>query len=303
MEKATTADDDEPQADNAKSNRLLLVKASSITTEKAEWAWAYGGKGRILKAAITLFGGRPGREVHDGPLVPQDGQKARWGGVQEGQPVNVAYIATEEAWNYTVAPSLQAAGADMDRVYFVPHGDNPARIRSIVDEAALTELFIANDIRAVFLDPLMGTIKGDADINRNNEVRDYLDPWVRIAEKIDGPRNWHLPHDESTDRRRCRIHHPDRRRLGSWRAACSGSLSTANPTTVPRVLSQAKNSAGFEDLSLAYRIGSHRVTLDDGKTADMARFELIGPTDTTVRELLLAERSSATRSGTDDCGG
>lgn len=288
-------DDDTPQ------KGIQLVKVSNVTTEKPEWAWEFDGKGRILKAAITLFGGRPGA----GKSTCARWYAAGWSqgtlpGCFEGQPVNVAYIATEESWNYTVAPSLKAAGADMDRVYFVQDGDDPARIRSITDEATLTELFVANNIRAVFLDPLMGTINGDADINRNNEVRDYLDPWVRIAEKIDGPV--------------IGICHMTKAPTGDVVASITGSSAFGELARCvfgfaidresddgTRVMSQAKNSAGFEDLSLAYRIGSHRVTLDDGQTTDMARFELIGPTDKTVRELLIAERSTHTRSGTDEC--
>lgn len=297
--------DDEHQGDNhddAPQKGIHLVTASNITTEKPEWAWAHGGKGRILKAALTLFGGRPGT----GKSTCARWFAAGWStgtltGCWEGRPVNVAYIATEEAWHHTVAPSLQAAGADMSRVHFVQDGDEPARIRSITDEATLTDLFTANDIRAVFLDPLMGTITGGADINRNNEVRNYLDPWVRIAEKINGPV--------------VGICHMTKAPTGDVVASITGSSAFGELARCvfgfavdresddgTRVMSQAKNSAGFEDLSLAYRIGSHRVRLDDGQTADMARFELIGPTDKTVRELLIAERSTHTaRSGTDDC--
>ncbi|BBY84177.1 hypothetical protein MPUL_53350 [Mycolicibacterium pulveris] len=280
---------------------MRLVKASTVHTRKADWVWEYDGRGRILKAAITLFGGRPAA----GKSTAARWFAAGWTqgtlpGCWEGQPVNVAYIATEEAWHYTVAPSLKAAGADMDRVYFIERNGDPARIRSITDEAALAKMFTAKNIRAVFLDPLMGTITGDADINRNNEVRDYLDPWVRIAEAIDGTV--------------VGICHMTKAPTGDVVASITGSSAFGELARCvfgfaidreaddgTRVMSQAKNSAGFEDLSLAYRIGSHRVKLDDGNTDDVARFELIGPTETTVRELLIAERSSHTRSGTDEC--
>lgn len=285
----------------ASTAEMRLVKASTVRTRKADWVWEYGGRGRILKAAITLFGGRPAA----GKSAAARWFAAGWtqgtlDGCWAGKPVNVAYIATEEAWHYTVAPSLKAAGADMDRVHFIERNGDPARIRSIADEAALTELFTANDIRAVFLDPLMGTIDGGADINRNNETRAYLDPWVRIAERIDGTV--------------VGICHMTKAPTGDVVASITGSSAFGELARCvfgfavdreaddgTRVMSQAKNSAGFEDLSLAYRIGSHRVDLDDGQTDDVARFELIGPSETTVRELLIAERSSHTRSGTDEC--
>lgn len=290
-------DDDKPD----RADLLHLVAAADITTTVPEWAWANGGRGRIQKAALTLFGGRPGA----GKSTCARWFAAGWStgtlsGCWEGRPVNVAYIATEETWKHIVAPSLQAAGADMRRVFFIQEGDEPARIRSIADEARLTDLFTAHNIRAVFLDPMMGTITGGADINRNNEVREYLDPWVRIAEKIDGPV--------------IGICHMTKAPTGDVVASITGSSAFGELARCvfgfavdreaddgTRVMSQAKNSAGYEDLSLAYRIGTKQVQTTDGQVAEMARFELIGPTDKTVRELLIAERSSSTSSGTDDC--
>lgn len=289
------------QAALAPTPPLRLVRASTIADTVPEWAWEYNGRGRILKAAVTLFGGRPGA----GKSTTARWFAAGWtngtlDGCWLGQPVNVAYIATEEAWHHTVVPSLKAAGANTDRVFFVQRGDDPARIRSIADEAALTELFIANDVRAVFLDPLMSTIDGGADINRNNETRAYLDPWVRIAERIDGPV--------------IGVCHMTKAPTGDVVASITGSSAFGELARCvfgfaidreceegTRVMSQAKNSSGFEDLSLAYRIQSHPVTTSDGRVAEMARFVLLGPTDKTVRELLVAERSHGQRSGTDEC--
>lgn len=278
-----------------------FIKATTITTSIPEWAWEHGGKGRILNAALTLFGGRPAA----GKSTTARWFAAGWtrgtlSGCWEGKPVNVAYIATEEVWHHTVVPSLKAAGADLDRIFFYEQDDGPKRIHSIDDEAAITELCTANDVRVVILDPFMGTITGDTDINRNNEVREYLDPWVRIAETIDGPV--------------IGICHMTKAPTGDVVASITGSSAFGEVARCvfgfavdreaddgTRVMSQAKNSAGFEDLSLAYRIGSLPVTLDDGQTVDMARFELIGPTDKTVRDLLIAERGANTHSGSGDC--
>jgi AAA domain len=69
--------------------------------------------------------------------------------------------------------------------YFVHRGDDPARIKLADDEAELTELFRENDVRVAVLDPMMSTLTSGADLYRSNEVREALDPWVRISEAID----------------------------------------------------------------------------------------------------------------------
>lgn len=292
---------DEPKPAAATSG-LRAVRASSISTTVPTWAWEYDGQGRILNAAMTLFGGRPeaGKST-----------TARWfaagftngtlPGCFEGKPIDVAYVATEEAWRHTVVPSLQAAGADLDRVVFIEGEEGqPARIKSIAHEAELTQLFRDENVKAIFLDPLMGTINGGADINRNNEVREYLDPWVRISEAIDGPV--------------VGICHMTKAPTGDVVASITGSSAFGELArcvfgfAVDReaddgthVMSQAKNSAGVGGLNLAYRIGTKVVTTTDGKSAEMARFELVGPSEKNVRELLIAERSQGTSSGTDEC--
>jgi hypothetical protein len=53
-----------------------------------------------------------------------------------------------------------------------------------------------------------------------------------------------------------------------------------------RVMSQAKNSTGDEDLSIAYTVNPVAVTTDSGKTAKVGRFVLIGDSERTVSDVL-----------------
>lgn len=281
---------------------LGAVWATEIPDTIPTWAWTYDDKGRILNAALTLFGGRPeaGKST-TGRWFAAGWTQGTLPGCFEGQSINVAYIATEEAWHHTVKPSLRAAGADLDRVAFITRGDDPARINSVTDEQALIDLFKQRDIRAVFLDPLMGTLNGGVDINRNNEVRDYLDPWVRIAEAIDGPV--------------VGICHLTKAPRGDVVASITGSSAFGELARCvfafavdreaddgTRVMSQVKNSSGLGGLNLTYRIGSHRVTTSDGQSAEMARFELIGPSDKSVRDIILEESNSkSSNSGASKC--
>jgi len=281
---------------------LELVCADDIEDTIPTWAWGFDGHGRILNAALTLFGGRPeaGKST-TGRWFAAGWTNGTLPGCFEGHPINVAYVATEEAWHHTVKPSLRAADADMKRVFFIRRGGNPARINSLQDEAELIQLFRDKNIRAVFLDPLMGTLNGGVDINRNNEVRDYLDPWVRIAEAIDGPV--------------IGICHLTKAPRGDVVASITGSSAFGELARSvfafavdrevddgTRIMSQVKNSSGHGGLNLAYKIGSHRVTTSDGKTAEMARFDLIGPSDKSVRDIILEENNSkSSDSGASKC--
>ena len=76
----------------------------------------------------------------------------------------------------------------MTRIHFprVKMDGQQVRLLSILDEAALTADFIERDISVVIVDPVMSTVGGKVDLNRNNEVRDYLEPWARMAEAING---------------------------------------------------------------------------------------------------------------------
>ncbi|AIM50400.1 DNA primase/polymerase [Mycobacterium phage Omnicron] len=281
---------------------LRLVKASSIRSTMPTWAWEYAGAGRILKGGLTLFAGRPAA----GKSTTARWFAASWTngtvpGCWEGKPVNVAYIATEEAWNHTVVPSLKAAGADMDRVFFIQRGDNPARVKAKADEVELTEMFLDADVRAVFLDPLMSTIGGSDDTYRSNEVREALDPWVRISEAIDGVALGITHLTKNAKNVTAGINGSSA--FGEVARCVFGFAVDKEADDGTRVMTQDKNSSGIGGLNLAYRIGQQMVTFDDGGTGPMARFELIGTTDRTVSDLLSEEQASGNggRSAKNEC--
>lgn len=290
-------------ADPAKRGRLTLAWASEIEDTVPTWAWEFDGRGRILNADLTLFAGRP-----------QAGKStcARWfaagwtkgtlPGCFEGKPINVAYVAGEEAWQFMVKPSLRAAGADLNRVAWIKNDDNEqADIKAVADEVELTEMFLAGGVRAVFLDPLVSTVvDGKVDDYRSSEIRELLKPWQRIARAIDGPvvGIMHLtksPHGDI---------------LASINGASAyGEVARCAFAFAPdreagdgsHVMSQVKNNAGICDLNLVYRIGEKMVTTSDGNQADMGRFELIGTTDKSVRELIAAEKTAGSASATGQC--
>lgn len=281
---------------------LALVQADTIDDEIPEWAWEYLNHGRILKGALTLLAGRP---------AAGKSTCARWfaGGWSKGtlpgcwlnEPVNVAYVATEEAWKHTVVPSLKAAGADMKRVFFMQRGGEPARITASYEEAELTARFRANNIRVVVLDPLMSTLGGSKlGINHTNEVREALDPWVRISEAIDGVVLGITHLTKSARDVTAGINGSSA--FGEVARCVFGFAVDKEADDGTRVMTQSKNSSGVDGLNLTYRIGTQDVTVTDGRTASMARFELGNPTDRDVRTILAEEQATGgQKTATADC--
>lgn len=269
---------------------LRLVKASSVGITLPDWAWECSGSGRIPCAALTLFAGRPAA----GKSTAARWFTAGWSrgtlpGQWEGQPVNVAYLATEEHWQSVVTPSLTAASADMDRVYFMQRGDDPATVKAVPDEAALTAAFDDKGIRVVVCDPLMSTLTSGADLYKSNEIRDALEPWVRIAEKIDGVvlGVTHLVKSAASGDVVAAINGSSA--FGEVARAVFGFAVDHQGDDGTRIMSQGKNSAGRDGLNLTYRIEAAPITADDGRGGEVARFVMGDPTEVSVSDLLLAE--------------
>lgn len=258
------------------------------------WAWEYGGKGRLARATLVLFAGRPDAGKSTAARYFAGGYTlGTLEGCFWGQPQNVAYIASEESIKYVVKPTLRAASADLSRVYFptVKMDGKQVRLLSTLDEAALIVDLKDRDITVVFVDPVMSSIGSGVDIHRTNEVREHIEPWARIAEAIDGLVIGivHLNKAPGFD-----IVAAINSSSAFGEVARAVIAFTKDPQSKndERVLSQEKNNAGVEDLALTYTIESTTVQTDEGP-ADVARFVIGGPSDRRVADVIHAEKTVA----------
>jgi hypothetical protein len=276
------------QPDNAEpgGRQIRWTRGDEIDTAVPIWAWSYNERGRIQLGTLTLFAGRPGAGKSTA---------ARWFAAQatlghldgcwHNQPQHIAYIAAEESARYTIGPGLAAAGAEMSRIHFpaVYHDGHAAQLLSLLDETELTDYLIINRIKVVIVDPLMSTITASADINKNNEVRAQIQPWARIADIINGIV--------------IGVAHLRKSGTGDVVAAVTGSSAfgelaravfgfAKNHENDTRVMSQHKNSTGYEDLSLTYQIESKTVLVSTGETAEVGTFTITGESDITVEDIL-----------------
>jgi len=261
---------------------------SELKDDVPVWGWEYAEKGRIPLGALSLFAGRPGAgKSTAGRWFAAAVSAGTLSGHWEGRPTNVAYIAAEESGKYVVKPGLRAAGADLNRVFFpaVEFQGEEVRFLSSHDMAALTDLLLEHKVKFVVVDPLMSTIGSKTDVNRNNEVRSLVEPWAKLAERLDGIV--------------LGIAHLNKSGNGDVVAGINGSSAFGEVARTvfgfakdpvaedgTRIMSQEKNSIGEEDLALTYTIESTKVTTDSGKTAEVGRFVIVGESDRTVGDVL-----------------
>lgn len=286
---------------------LTLTPAAEINDDIPTWVWENGDHGRMLAHSLTLFAGRPGCGKSTA---------ARWfaagftngtiPGCWVGRPQNIAYLAAEESVEHMVKPSLRAAGADLGRVFFptvTVGGDGVDRhvaVSAVGDEVELTKALIAANIKVVVVDPVMSTIGGKTDVHRSNETRAVLDPWLRIAQAIGGVV--------------IGIVHFRKDVGGDALSAIAGSSAfgeitrcafgfAADRDSGERVMSQIKNSAGRDDLSMNYQLVETTVTVDSGRTTDMVRYVPGDVTGTRVEDVLAAASGAGPKVSKSDLAG
>lgn len=283
-------------AERTEARRTLRrIVASDIAIATPEWAWYYNGKGRIQKGTLSIFAGRPGAGKSSAARwFAAKATQGKLHGCWDGLPLNVAYIAGEEPWEYVIAPGLAAAGADMTRIFTYdaldPDGRR-TRLLSNVDEQLLTDQFLEDEISIVIVDPLMSTISSVADVHRNNEVRDYIEPWSRIAHRINGLTLGiaHLRKNTSGDAVSLIT---GSSAFGEVARSVFAFVKDPDSDDGDRVMSQAKNSTGHEDLALTYRIDPAPVKAADGTVAEVGRFSITGDSDVTAEQVLAAGNSA-----------
>ncbi|MDI9629572.1 MAG: AAA family ATPase [Acidobacteriota bacterium] len=265
-----------------------LIAASSITPKTAHWAWTDQGKGRLPAGALTLAAGREGTGKSSfGIWMAAHITRGTLPGVHQGTPSNVIYLAVEDSWAHTLIPRLMAAGADLDRVFRFDVIDDglEAGVTLPSDMGLLEKEILAQQVKLVVGDPLLSLINGKIDSHNERDLRRALDPLSRMADRT-GATILGIAHFNKSAG-------SDIASLitgsAAWRNVPRAILGFArDEDTGIRVMSQAKNSLGTNELpSLEYVIDSRLIPVSDG-TADVGRFEFVGESTRTVGQMLAA---------------
>lgn len=167
-------------------DRVEIIRAADITPEPIRWLW----DGWLARGKLAIMAGAPGTgkttlamafaaAVTTGGHWP-DGSRTPHG--------NVLIWSGEDDPKDTLVPRLHAAGADVNRVFFVgdtvPAGAESRSFDPARDLAALTRAIAgAGEIRLMIVDPIVSAVSGDS--HKNTEVRRALQPLVDLAWKLD----------------------------------------------------------------------------------------------------------------------
>lgn len=297
---------DVPAADSGPRISVALRSYEDVHDDVPTWVWECAGNGRIPMGALTLFAGRPaaGKSTAARWFAAQV-SRGTLPGAWQGVPHGVAYIAGEESPTYSVKPSLRAADADMGRIWFPETITQTGEVResrfNYIPTAAMPMLareLRAHDVKLVIVDPLMTMMGAGTDIYRNNEVRDRLQPWVDLAEQIDGVVIG-IAHLNKSGNGDVLAGINGSSAFGELCRAAFGFAKDDQSDDGHRVMSQEKNSLGAEDLALTYSLTPVTVTTQSGKSAEMPKFTILGDSDRTVGQILRAAGSQFDRDGDD----
>ena len=208
-------------------------------------------------------------------------------GMYKGKPQSVIILSPEDDEAAITRPRLEAAGADLDRVYFMSstRRTETAEMESMIqfpeDTPMLLEAVKQTNAAAILLDPIASVISGNLD--KREDVRAAFD---RLAAEV-----------AKEHRLAILLVAHNRKGAGQVRHMVSGS--TAITDAARSVLAVAKddendavvlevNKSSYstaEGMNLAYRLTTVSVPLANGQTTEVARADFIGKSDVTVAEL------------------
>lgn len=159
---------------------------SDVEPTSVAWLWP----GRIPLGRLTILDGDPGlgkssvtldltARVSRGDTMP-DGSR----GVDRAR--GVVLLGAEDGLSDTVRPRLDAAGADVARVYAlqgVRDGGGRPRLPTVADVAALEEARDAVNAALLIVDPLSAYMGSGVDAHRDTDVRQALAALAELAER------------------------------------------------------------------------------------------------------------------------
>jgi len=278
------------------NHHIRLTPASTFHIKAVRWVW----EGRMPLGEITLVPGREGvgkstflawlaATITNGNLP----------GIYHGQPRAVLYAASEDAWSYTIAPRMLAAGANLDLVYRIDVEEDDGSAHGLILPRDCRHLpTIAADVNAAALmcDPVLSLVDTTINSFKGQELRTALEPLRRAAEEahLAIPALVHFNKGAGGD-------------VGTliagartWSEVARAVVAIAQDKEADDytcVVSQTKNNLGRLDLpNLVYTIDGVGLETDDGETAHVGRLRWVGESDVSAEDLLTGDPADRTLS-------
>jgi len=267
----------EREAEQRAGRRLKLTPASAYRVKPVRWVWA----GRMPLGEITLIPGREG--AGKSTFLAWQAAAITRGeldGMFKGTPKSVLYAATEDSWEYTIAPRMIAAGADMGRVFRIeveqvelttPDGAQvlrPSKLSLPVDTALIPEAAREVDAAVLMCDPVISIIDDRINTFKAQELRSALEPLKAAVEKARIALAGLVHFNKSKDTDVLSMISGSR----AWPEVARAVIAVAVDKDADEytcVVSQVKNNLGRSDLPhLKYTIDNYVIRADESEVAD-----------------------------------
>lgn len=178
-----------PAADSA--GRIAYRRASDIQAKPIRWLWP----GRIARGKVSMLAGNPGlgksqitasmaATITTGGSWPVDRSRCERG--------NVIFLSAEDDAEDTIRPRLEAAGADLSRVFvldavveaFNAEGGEIKRAFNLKTDLARLGRMLdeIGGAAMIVIDPITAYL-GETDSHKNAEIRALLSPLGDLAAK------------------------------------------------------------------------------------------------------------------------
>jgi hypothetical protein len=281
----------EEEQERAEQRKIRLTPASEFRLKAVKWVW----EGRMPLGEITLVPGREGAGKSTFlAWMAAAVTRGQLPGMHFERPRAVLYAATEDSWEYTIAPRLVAAGADMDLVYRIDVQEVDAgrfgKLSMPVDNRALIDA--AHEVKAAMLmcDPIISIIDDKINTFKAQELRGALEPLKRAAEEAEIALVGLVHFNKTKDTDVLSMISGSR----AWAEVARAVVAIAVDRDAEEytcVVSQVKNNLGRSDLPhLKYTIRSAVLRAADHPAADedveIGRLEWTGESEQGVEDLL-----------------
>lgn len=264
------------------ARRLKITRGSDVKMQRVRWVM----EDWIPAGSLTLLAGREG--LGKSTLAAQICAQITTGtleGELHGTPRNVLYIHSEDSREFTVAPRLKAAGADMDRVLFVDVETSQTDSGTVIlplDIGSLEKVIAQNQVAFVVLDAATSSMSSELSGKDDRAVRSYLEPLAQLAAR-QGCVVFGLCHFGKRDGA-----DTGKLILGSiaWSQVARSVLSVAkDEDTGNLIVTNTKGNLAPRTRSMEATIVSTSVETDDGP-AEVGVLKWLGETTRDARELL-----------------
>jgi hypothetical protein len=166
------------EGDEATDGPVRLVPASTIRSTRPKWLW----EGRIPLGSVTVKVGPPGQgKTNCAVDLGSRATRGQLAGDLRGEPISVAIASAEDAWDAILRPRFEAAGADLERVFFI-EADGGFTIPDHLD--ALADRMRAEGARFAIVDPFVAHLPRQVNSWRDHDVRRAFAPLAAMAEDL-----------------------------------------------------------------------------------------------------------------------